>query len=157
MKTLGPSLSLRTKIILPYMLLAFLLAIVAAYIGTRVVFDSIEERFVNQLIEAGKLASRWMVQEENRLLATQRGLAYAEGMPEAVQAENAERLRELIYPIAVNSQEEAVDILNLQGITLVSLHHRPGCNIEDYEFRAYPKTPFLLGKMGLSGGFRIGS
>ena len=35
-------LSLRTKIILPYMLLALLLAIGAAYIGTRVVFDSIE-------------------------------------------------------------------------------------------------------------------
>ena len=94
----GRWLSLRTKIILPYMLLALLLAIGAAYIGTRVVFDSIEERFVNQLIEAGKLASEWMVREENRLLATQRIIAYAEGIPEGIQAQNAERLRELIYP-----------------------------------------------------------
>ena len=81
----GRWLSLRTKIILPYMLLALFLAIGAAYISTRVVFDSIEERFVNQLIEAGKLGSEWMVREENRLLAMQRILAYAEGVPEEIQ------------------------------------------------------------------------
>jgi putative nucleotidyltransferase with HDIG domain len=148
MKTLlGRWLSLRTEIILPYMLLALLLAIGAAYVGTRVVFDSIEERFVNQLIDAGKLASEWMVREENRLLATQRVLAYTEGVQEGIQAENAERLRELIYPIVVNSQEEAVDILDLQGVTAVSLHHRPGGNIEDYEFSrgdtTFQQLPFV--------------
>ena len=80
----GNWFSIREKIIFPYLLLALLLAIGAAFIGTRVVSDSIEERFINQLIEAGKLCSEWMVKEESRLLETQRLVAHAEGFPEAV-------------------------------------------------------------------------
>jgi putative nucleotidyltransferase with HDIG domain len=126
--------SLRTKIILPYMLLALALAAGVAYIGTQVVFDSIEERFVNQLIEAGKLSSEWMVREENRLLETLRLLAHMEGIPEAIKIGDAERVRELAYPVAVNSFEEAVEFLDLQGIGILSVHHRMGGGIEDYDF-----------------------
>lgn len=133
-------LSLREKIIFPYLILALLLAIGAAFIGTRVVSDSIEERFINQLIDAGKLSSEWMVQEESRLLATQRLLAHAEGIPEAIVADDSEKLRTLAYPVAVNSGEEAVEFLNTQGTTLLSMHHRPGGNVEDYEFSRGDET-----------------
>jgi putative nucleotidyltransferase with HDIG domain len=126
--------SLRTKIILPYILLALALAAGVAYVGTQVVFDSIEERFVNQLIEAGKLSSEWMVREENRLLETLRLLAHTEGIPEAIKTGDAERLRELAYPVAVNSSEEAVEFLDLQGMGILSMHHRMGGSIEDYDF-----------------------
>jgi len=125
---------LRIKIILPYVLLALALAVGIAYVGTQVVFDSIEERFVNQLIEAGKLSSEWMVREENRLLETLRLLAHTEGIPEAIKSGDAERLRELAYPVAVNSFEEAVEFLDLQGIGVLSMHHRIGESIEDYDF-----------------------
>ncbi len=126
--------SLRTKIILPYILLALALAAGVAYLGTQVVFDSIEERFVNQLIEAGKLSSEWMVREENRLLETLRLLAHTEGIPEAIKTGDAEGLRELAYPVAVNSSEEAVEFLDLQGKGILSMHHRVGGGIEDYDF-----------------------
>ena len=133
-KLSGRWVPLRTKIILPYMLLALALAAGVAYVGTQVVFDSIEERFVNQLIEAGKLSSEWMVREENRLLETLRLLAHTEGIPEAIKTGDAERLRELAYPVAVNSFEEAVEFLDLQGIGILSMHHRIGGSIEDYDF-----------------------
>ena len=136
----GNRFSLREKIILPYLALALLLAIGAAFIGTRIVFDSIEERFINQLIEAGKLSSEWMVKEESRLLESQRLLAHAEGVLEAVQAGDAEKLRTLAYPIAVNSGEEAVEFLDSQGATLLSMHHRAGGNVEDYEFSRGDET-----------------
>ena len=136
----GNWFSIREKIIFPYLLLALLLAIGAAFIGTRVGSDSIEERFINQLIEAGKLCSEWMVKEESRLLETQRLVAHAEGFPEAVLAENAEKLRTLAYPVAVNSGEESVEILNTQGTTLLSMHHRVGGNVEDYEFSRGDET-----------------
>lgn len=110
------------------------LAVGIAYVGTQVVFDSIEERFVNQLIEAGKLSSEWMVREENRLLETLRLLAHTGGIPEAIEAGDAERLRELAYPVAVNSFEEAVGFLDLQGMGILSMHHRIGGSIEDYDF-----------------------
>ncbi len=127
-------ISLRTKIILPYLVLALLLAIGAAYIATRITADSIGERFVNQLIEAGKLSSEWMVKEENRLLETLRLIAFADGVSEAIVQADAEQLRELVYPIAVNSAEEAIDILDTQGVTLLSLRRHTDGKIEDYDF-----------------------
>lgn len=123
----------RIKITLPYILLALLLALAASYVVSQVILDTIEERFTNQLIEAGKLANDWMVQEEDRLLETLRLVAYTREVPEAVTAGNAERLRELVLPVVVNYQEEAIEILDTQGNSVLSLRHKPGGNIEDYE------------------------
>jgi class 3 adenylate cyclase len=124
----------RIKITLPYIVLALLLAMAVSYLVNRVVLDTVEERFTNQLIEAGKLTNDWMVQEEDRLLETLRLLAYTQGMPEAVIAEDAERLRELALPLVINYQEEAIEILNVQGVSQLSLRHRSGGNIEEYSF-----------------------
>ncbi len=126
-------LPVRIKITLPYVILALLLAIAAAYVVSQVVLDTVEERFTNQLIETGKLANDWMVQEEDRLLETLRLVAYTREIPEAVVAGNAEELRELVLPIAVNYQEDAVEILDLQGVSILSLRHRRGGNLEDYD------------------------
>ncbi len=122
----------RIKITLPYIILAIILAMAVAYVVNRVVLDTIEERFTNQLIEAGKLANDWMVQEEDRLLETLRLLSYTEGVPQAVAAGDADRLRELALPLAVNYQEEAIEILNNEGVSVLSLRHRKGGNVEDY-------------------------
>lgn len=122
----------RIKITFPYLALALVLALAAAYVVSRVVLDTIEERFTNQLIEAGKLTNDWLVNEEDRLLETLRLLAHTRGVPEAVAAGDAERLRELALPVAINYQEEAVEILDRQGISMLSLRHRSNGNMEDY-------------------------
>ncbi len=123
----------RIKITLPYVVLALILAVAAAYVASRVLLDTIEERFTNQLIEAGKMASDWMVQEEERRLETIRLIANTREVPEAVTAGDAEKLREIILPIAVNSQEEAVEILDKTGVAVLSLRHRAGGRLEEYE------------------------
>ncbi len=124
---------IRLKITLPYVLLALLLALAAAYVVSQVVLDTIEERFTNQLVEAGKLTSDWFVEEEDRLLETLRLLAYTQALPEAVAAGDAEALRTMALPLAVNYQEEAIEILDLSGSSILSLRHRRGGNMEDYE------------------------
>ena len=126
--------SIRLKITLPYALLALAFAMGAAYVVSRVVLESIEDRFKNQLVGTGKLTADLMVGEENRLLETFRLLAFLQGMPEAMVARDAEQLRTLALPIAVNSGEEAVEILDLQGTSLLSLRHRTGGNVEEYSF-----------------------
>jgi len=123
----------RIKITLPYALLALLLAIAAAYLVSRVTLDSLEDRFTNQLIETGKLTSDGMVQEENRLLETLRLLTHSKGMAEAVVAEDAEHLRLIALPLAINSREEAIEILDVEGKSVLSLRHRRGGNLEEYE------------------------
>lgn len=122
----------RIKITLPYFVLALLVAMAGAYIVSRVVLDSIEERFSNQLIEAAKLAADQMVQEENRLLETWRLLAHTQSLAEAVTLGEAEQLHRLTLPVAVNYQEEAVEILNAEGMSILSLRHPPGGEFEDY-------------------------
>jgi putative nucleotidyltransferase with HDIG domain len=127
-------LSLRAKIVLPYLLLACGLAMGAAYIISQIVFDSIEERFLNQLVDAGKLTSEWMVREENRILSTVRYLANVEDVDSAIQQANAEQLRAVVYPIVFNAGESEAHILDGQGRALLSLYHPPGSPVENYEY-----------------------
>lgn len=123
----------RVKITLPYTILALLLALAAAYVVSQIILDTLEERFTNQLIEAGKLTNDWMVREEERLLETLRLLSHTQGLPAAVAAQDAERLREIALPLAVNYQEEAIEILDTQGASVLSLRHRANGNLEDYD------------------------
>ncbi len=124
---------IRMKITLPYILLAILFTLTGAYLVSRYVVDSIHERFVNQLIDAGRLSSDWMVQEENRLLKTLRQLTYTEGMPEAIINQDATTLRNLILPLMTNQNEEAVEILDQQGMIMLSLRRDPGQALESYQ------------------------
>ena len=141
----------RMKITLPYVVLALVLSIAAAYVVSQVVLDTIEERFTNQLIEAGKLVNDWMVNEEDRLLETLRLVAFTQGLPDAVTAGDAEGLREYALPLAVNYQEEAIEILDTQGVSLLSLRHVAGGNAEEYNatrgetvFRDWPFVQNVL-------------
>ncbi len=78
------SIPILAKITVPYVFLAGLIALGGTFLVTRVVFDSVEERFTNQLIEAGLLASESMVRVEQDLLEDVRVLSFLGGMASAV-------------------------------------------------------------------------
>ncbi len=122
----------RLKITLPYVLLAGLIAALAVFVAARLVFDSLEQRFTNQLVEAGKLTSDWVVLEENRLLEVLRILANTERLPEALQARDVETLRKLALPVIVNTQEEDVHFLDMSGVSVLTLYHPPDAPVEEY-------------------------
>ena len=124
---------IRLKVILPYLILAFLIAMAGAYILTQIVLDTVEERFTNQLIETRKLASEWVVQEEDKLLETLRLITHTNGTAEAVAEEDSDSLREISYPLLLNASTEALEIIDLSGTSLLSLHHVAGGRIEEYE------------------------
>lgn len=127
-------ISIRTKIILPYLLLAILVVLGGLYIASKVISDSIEERFVNQLVEAGKLSSKWMVQEENRLLESLRRMTFGAGVAEMVEAGNPDALRELMYPVAVNDGVEGVEVLDVEGYSILSMRQTIGGELEEFDF-----------------------
>ncbi len=60
-------------------------------------------------------------------------VANTEGVAEAIQARDAAHLREITLPIAINYREEAMEFLDAQGISVLSLRHRLGTGVEDYE------------------------
>ena len=136
MKRLIPDrfVSIRTKIILPFLLIAIALAVAAGYMAWQVASDSIQERFVNQLIEVGKLANEGMVRQEDQMLETLRLLANTNGVPQAITNQDAAALRDLALPLAINSSEDAIIILGIDGVSILSMYHRPGGPVEDYIF-----------------------
>lgn len=128
----GFRFSIRYKITLPFIGLALALALAAAYVVTNVVLDTIEERFTNQLIETGRLGAEWMVKEEDNQLELLRSIAHTQGVPEAVAADDAEMLRQITLPIAVNGGIEAMEILDSEGVSLLSLRQQADGDFEDY-------------------------
>jgi adenylate cyclase len=124
---------MRIKISLPFVLLALAFLASSAYLVGRYALESMQERFTNQLIDAGKLSADWMVQEEAKILETVRLLAHTEGVSETILAGNSDQLRRIALPIAINSQEEAITILDTNGVSLLSLYHHPGGTIEAYD------------------------
>jgi putative nucleotidyltransferase with HDIG domain len=124
---------IRFQISWPYLALALFFSLAATYITTRIVFDSAEERFANQLLEAGNLSSEWMVIEEEHLLETLRLVINTTGLPVEVNNAQTDNLHRMIYPLAVNAQVENIEILDLEGSTIYSLHHIPGSTMEDYQ------------------------
>ncbi len=117
---------LRLKITLPFILLGLAFVAGAAYLVSRYALESLQERFTTQLVEAGKQATDRMVAEEQRLLADLRVYANTEGVAEAIQSRDGARLQALALPLAVNNGNEAVEFLNAEGVSVLSLRRQPG-------------------------------
>ena len=116
-----PRLSIRTKLTLPYIALSILIALAGGYVLTRIVINSVEERFTNQLIESRKLASETMVREEGRLLESLRLISFVEGLPSLLQENDENGIKNLVYPIAYNFDLDAVIILNNKAGFITSI------------------------------------
>ena len=82
----GPSVSIRFKVILPYLLLTLIVAVTGAYIVTRLVSSSLNERLTNQLIESGRVISDTMARQEIKQLESARLIAYTRGLGDAIRA-----------------------------------------------------------------------
>jgi adenylate cyclase len=129
--TLRSGLSL--KITLPYVLLAVVVAIAGAYIITQYIVDSVQERFVNQLLAVSRLAADRVVEIEQESLATLRTVAHTEGVSQALLDGDIEAIRQLVYPVAVNDRADVVELLDLNATALLSLRHRRDGSVADYE------------------------
>ncbi len=125
---------IRIKITLPYFFLAAILAISAAYLITNIVFDTVEERFRNQLAEVGQLSSELMVKEEENLLEALRLMTNSDGLAQAMLINNPEAIRTLSLGIAVNSQLGDVEFLDTHGYPMLAMRHKAGGLLEDYSF-----------------------
>lgn len=134
-----------TKITVPYVILAVIIAAGGSYIITRVIVDSVEERFTNQLIETGLLASEGVVREEEELLRSLRLLSHLQGVPQAVDDSQIDTLNQLLLPAAYNSEIEAFAILNRFGRQLLAVHLNPDGQIYENLVPMLPlaEAPFL--------------
>ena len=125
---------MRLKLTLPFIILALFFAGAGAFVISQILVDSLQERFTNQLIEANKLSVDRMVVEENERLQTLRLISNTDGVSNALMQRDVERLRQLVWPLAANAGEEAVDLLDLAGVSVLSIRYHAGDSLQDAAF-----------------------
>ena len=108
-------MSIRFKVILPYLLLTLIVAVTGAYVVTRLVSSSLNERLENQLAESGRVISDTMARQEIRQLEAARIIAYTRGLGEAVQAGDGDRVMALAQPAAGGLNVESLMVFDAEG------------------------------------------
>ncbi len=116
---------LRAKLIVPYVLLTMVIAMVGVFIVTNLVTSSIRERFINQLFEASRVVADGVVRHEKDHLEELRLMAFMEGVPEAITDRDADRLQEILWPIALNNGIEAIAVIDPLGQEIMTLALEP--------------------------------
>ena len=116
------SVPLRLKIIVPYLVVATLLAGLASYQVARSFVDTLEERFRGQLEDASYRVAEELVTVEEEHLSSVRSIAFTLGMPEAMLSHDISTTKNLALPQVVNDQLYLVDLLDSQGLLLASWH-----------------------------------
>lgn len=123
---------LQTKLIVPYVILTVLIALIGTFVVTRLVAASVQERLANQLYEASRVAGDGVVRRERAHLETLRLMAFTVGVPEALAGENAKALQDLLYPLALNNNVEAVSAVNKKGQEVITLARDPNSATGQY-------------------------
>lgn len=101
-------MSIRIKVILPYLLLTLVVSLIGVYVVTRLVTGSLRERLTNQLLEAGRVVSDNFVRLEVQQVLDARRIIYTEGMEEALQKEDRELALGLVEPYFGASERGAL-------------------------------------------------
>jgi len=107
--------SIRFKVILPYLLLTLIVAVTGAYVVTRLVSGSLGERLSNQLLEAGRVVSDTMVRQEIKQFEAARLVAHTHGLGEALRDGDTARLIALAQPAAGGLSAESLLLFDTQG------------------------------------------
>jgi signal transduction histidine kinase len=107
--------SIRIKVILPYLLLTLIVAITGAYVVTRLVSRSLSERLSNQLLESGRVVSDVMARQEIKHLEAARIVGYTRGLGEALRGEDGEQVSVLAKPAAGGLNVESLMLFDTEG------------------------------------------
>jgi class 3 adenylate cyclase/CheY-like chemotaxis protein len=137
----------RVKITLPYLILTLVVALGSAYMVSRMIMQTARQRFYSQLADSRIQASNWMVRREDGLLNSLRLIANTQGVAGTIERSDSEGLRKLVLPLLVNSNDEVVQILDLNGASVFSALRKPGSQTGEYQFSrgddSLGRTPFV--------------
>ena len=112
---------LRTKLIVPYVLLTMVLAMVGTFVVTLLVTSSVRERFANQLLETSRVAADGVVRQERLHLGNLRLMAFTQGVAQAMADHDDDALRDLLLPLALNNKVEVFSAIDRQGQEIITL------------------------------------
>lgn len=115
-------MSIRLKVILPYLLLTVIVSVIGVYVVTRLVSNTMGERLTNQLLEAGRIVSDHFVMQELEHVKNARVVAFTDGLAEALKNEDRAAAMALVEPTFVGLNVENLILITPQGTELVHLY-----------------------------------
>ena len=136
--------SIGAKIILPYFFLTLVVAGAGVFIVTNLVTSSLQERFNNQLLDAGRIVAESLVNYERERLRVARAVAATEGVPAALATGDSLDLEQRTSPIVADSQADFLVLLDSTGSALYSWE-RSNLNLsQDLDFTQAEAVQFAL-------------
>ena len=133
-------MSIRYKVILPYLLLTVFVAVTGAYVVTRLVANSLEERLTNQLFESGRVVSDLIVRQEIGHVEAARVVAFTNGLSQALLDEDNAEIDRLVGPVAGGVNVESIMLFDQQGHEKFHLIKRADGSTEIVTLRDRPTT-----------------
>ncbi len=111
--------NIRSKIVLPYLILTLIVAIVGLYVVTNLVASSLDERLTNQLLEAGRVVSDSVARQEMEHLKIARTIGSTTGLAEALQSGDQDQVFGLAQPTVSVRKLENLIIVDTEGQTML--------------------------------------
>ncbi len=108
-------MSIRLKVILPYLLLTVVVSVIGVYVVTRLVAGSVQERLTNQLLEAGRAVSDNFARQEIRHVEYARIFAFTTGLTDSMLTEDHETAMGLAEPLFAGLRVENLILISPQG------------------------------------------
>lgn len=136
--------NINTRIIGPFLLTIALVAGVGVYIVTRLVAGSLQERFNNQLLDSAHAATNSLADIEREQLATLRSMVFTEGVPLAVENQDADQLEIWLRPIATNAHLDDMIVFDRSGKGLLQLTRTDSTTL-DYTVMSPPDVQDWVG------------
>lgn len=126
-------MSIRLKVILPFLLLTLVIAVTGLYVVTRLVTGSLYERLTNQLLEAGRVVSDDIVRQEIQHVDAARIVAHTRGLAEAITSEDTTSALTLASPLASGLGIENLILVDKQGREITHLILTPEGQVLEVE------------------------
>lgn len=138
-------MSIRLKVILPYLLLTVFVSVIGVYVVTRLVANTMRERLTNQLLEAGRVVSDNFVRQEVKHVETARIIAFTTGMADALANEDHDTALTLAEPVFSGLGVENLILISPQGNELVHLIlNDKGDSVQVLENTDAAKSPIVI-------------
>lgn len=129
--------NIRGKIIVPYLILTFAVAVIGLYVVTRLLSSSLDERFNNHLLESGRAVLNGFARQEIDHLEAARTFSLTEGVIEALQVRDKTTLANRVLPAATTRGVDMLIFVDTAGETQLSALKRDGQLVPvEYDFRA---------------------
>lgn len=117
---------LRHLIVVPYLVLATLMALIVTYLLMSTANQSLTDRFNMQLLDAAQGGATRLAQAETQQLQALRAIAFTQGFVEAITGKDSAALTTLAAPQAANYDVDSVLVVSRDYKTLLSLSGQAG-------------------------------